>query len=74
MPITYPKEIPAMIQMRSGEKQLWRVVNASADTQLNLQLLFDCVPQPLQIVDWTASHRTLKMELDVGKSQPRLAF
>jgi FtsP/CotA-like multicopper oxidase with cupredoxin domain len=50
VPIAYPNEIPASIQMRSGEKQLWRVVNASADTQLNLQLLFDGVPQPLQIV------------------------
>ena len=41
---------PAIIRMRSGEKQLWRVVNASADTQLDLQLLFDGVPQILQIV------------------------
>jgi len=50
VPIAYPEEIPAIIRMRSGEKQLWRVVNASADTQLDLQLLFDGVPQPLQIV------------------------
>ena len=50
VPIAYPEEIPAIIQMRSGEKQLWRVVNASADTQLDLQLLFDGVPQPLQVV------------------------
>jgi FtsP/CotA-like multicopper oxidase with cupredoxin domain len=50
VPIAYPAEIPAIIQMRSGEKQLWRVVNASADTQLDLQLLYDGVPQPLKIV------------------------
>jgi FtsP/CotA-like multicopper oxidase with cupredoxin domain len=50
VPIAYPKEIPAIIQMRQGEKELWRVVNASADTQLDLQLLFDGVPQVLQVV------------------------
>jgi FtsP/CotA-like multicopper oxidase with cupredoxin domain len=50
VPIAYPEEIPAIIKMRSGEKQLWRVVNASADTILDLQLLFDGVPQDLKIV------------------------
>jgi FtsP/CotA-like multicopper oxidase with cupredoxin domain len=50
VPITYPAEIPAIIKMRAREKQLWRVVNASADTQLDLQLLYDGVPQPVQII------------------------
>jgi FtsP/CotA-like multicopper oxidase with cupredoxin domain len=36
--------------MLPGEKQLWRVLNASADTQLDLQLLFDGEPQDLKIV------------------------
>jgi FtsP/CotA-like multicopper oxidase with cupredoxin domain len=50
VPIAYPQEIPAIIRMRSGGKQLWRVLNASADTQLDLQVLFDGIPQSLQIV------------------------
>jgi FtsP/CotA-like multicopper oxidase with cupredoxin domain len=50
VPIAYPEETPAIIKMHSGEKQLWRVVNASADTILDLQLLFDGVPQDLKIV------------------------
>jgi FtsP/CotA-like multicopper oxidase with cupredoxin domain len=35
VPIAYPKEVPSIIQMRSGRNELWRVVNASADTQLD---------------------------------------
>jgi FtsP/CotA-like multicopper oxidase with cupredoxin domain len=31
IPIAYPAEIPAVIQMRPGEQQLWRVSNSSAD-------------------------------------------
>jgi FtsP/CotA-like multicopper oxidase with cupredoxin domain len=50
VPIAYPEETPAIIKMHSGEKQLWRVANASADTILDLQLLFDGVPQDLKIV------------------------
>jgi FtsP/CotA-like multicopper oxidase with cupredoxin domain len=36
--------------MKPGEKQFWRVVNSAAVTILDLQLLYDGVPQPLQIV------------------------
>jgi FtsP/CotA-like multicopper oxidase with cupredoxin domain len=50
IPIAYPNYIPAVIPMKPSEKQLWRVVNASADTILDLQLLYDGKPQPLQVV------------------------
>ncbi len=50
VPIAYPQEVPSIIRMRSGQSELWRVVNASADTQLDLQLLYDGEPQTLQIV------------------------
>jgi FtsP/CotA-like multicopper oxidase with cupredoxin domain len=50
VPISYPQEIPAILRMRSGEKELWRVVNASADSLLDLQVLYDGCPQPLQVV------------------------
>jgi len=36
--------------MQAGEQQLWRVSNSSADTILDLQYVFDGVPQTLQLV------------------------
>jgi FtsP/CotA-like multicopper oxidase with cupredoxin domain len=36
--------------MRPGERQLWRVLNASAITYLNLAVLFNRAPQPLGLV------------------------
>jgi FtsP/CotA-like multicopper oxidase with cupredoxin domain len=40
---------PAVLQMEAGETQFWRVVNSSADTILDLQVLYDGVPQTLQV-------------------------
>jgi FtsP/CotA-like multicopper oxidase with cupredoxin domain len=42
--------IPAILQMAPGETQFWRVVNSTADTILDLQVVYDGVPQTLQIV------------------------
>ena len=50
VPISYPAETPAVIQMAQGEQQLWRVSNSSADTILDLQVLYDGVAQNLGIV------------------------
>jgi FtsP/CotA-like multicopper oxidase with cupredoxin domain len=50
VPIAYPAETPAILRMRSGNKEFWRVANASADSLLDLQVLFDGVPQTLQVV------------------------
>jgi FtsP/CotA-like multicopper oxidase with cupredoxin domain len=50
IPISYPAYIPAVILMPPGKKQLWRVVNAGADTILDLQLRYDGVPQTLELV------------------------
>ena len=52
IPIAYPEEIPAVIQMLPGERQFWRVSNSSADTIIDLQVLYDGVPQKLQIVSF----------------------
>jgi FtsP/CotA-like multicopper oxidase with cupredoxin domain len=41
---------PAVLPMQVGETQFWRVVNSSADTILDLQVLYDGVPQTLQVV------------------------
>jgi FtsP/CotA-like multicopper oxidase with cupredoxin domain len=50
VPVPYPDYPPATIEMRPGERQLWRVLNASAITYLNLQVLFHREPQPLGLV------------------------
>jgi FtsP/CotA-like multicopper oxidase with cupredoxin domain len=50
VPVPYPDYPPAVIQMRPGERQLWRVLNASAVTYLNLALLSQHRPQQLGIV------------------------
>jgi len=50
VPVPYPDYPPATIKMRPGEKQLWRVLNASAITYLNLSVLFNRSPQPLGLV------------------------
>jgi len=50
VPVPYPAFTPAVIPMKPSEKQLWRVVNASADTILDIQLQYDGMPQPLQVV------------------------
>jgi FtsP/CotA-like multicopper oxidase with cupredoxin domain len=50
VPVPYPDYPPATIEMRPGERQLWRVLNASAITYLNLEVLFNRKPQPLGLV------------------------
>jgi FtsP/CotA-like multicopper oxidase with cupredoxin domain len=50
VPVPYPNYPPASIQMKPGEQQLWRVLNASAITYLNLAILFHRAPQPLGLV------------------------
>jgi FtsP/CotA-like multicopper oxidase with cupredoxin domain len=49
VPISYPQYTPGVIQMQAGAQEFWRVVNASADTVLQLQLLYDGQAQPVQI-------------------------
>jgi FtsP/CotA-like multicopper oxidase with cupredoxin domain len=50
VPVPYPAYPPATIEMKPGEKQLWRVLNASAITYLNLSVLFNRKPQPLGLI------------------------
>jgi FtsP/CotA-like multicopper oxidase with cupredoxin domain len=50
VPVPYPDYRPATISLRPGERQLWRVLNASAITYLNLQLLFRGEAQAVEIV------------------------
>jgi len=50
VPVPYPNYPPAVIQMKPGERELWRVLNSSAITYLNLAVLYNRVPQPLGLV------------------------
>ena len=50
VPVPYPDYPPATVAMKPGERQLWRVLNASAITYLNLEVLFNRVPQPMGLV------------------------
>jgi FtsP/CotA-like multicopper oxidase with cupredoxin domain len=54
VPIVYqslaPNYTPAVIRMGAGAREFWRVVNASADTIIDLQLQYDGVAQPVQVV------------------------
>jgi len=50
VPVPYPDYPTAVIKMKPSERQLWRVLNASAITYLNLAVLFKRAPQQLGIV------------------------
>ena len=50
VPVPYPEYPPAQILVRPGERQLWRVLNASAVTYLDLQVLLGDAPQVLGVV------------------------
>jgi FtsP/CotA-like multicopper oxidase with cupredoxin domain len=50
VPVPYPDYPPAVIAMRPAERQLWRVLNASAITYLNLQVMFGNAAQALGVV------------------------
>jgi FtsP/CotA-like multicopper oxidase with cupredoxin domain len=50
VPVPYPNYPPAKITMKPGERQLWRMLNASAITYLSLQLLYDGQAQAVEVV------------------------
>lgn len=48
--VTYATNLPARILTGPGEKEFWRVLNASADTIFDLQLIVDNMPQHIEVV------------------------
>ncbi|MGH9561160.1 MAG: multicopper oxidase domain-containing protein, partial [Terracidiphilus sp.] len=50
VPVPYPDYSPATIEIRPSERQLWRVLNASAITYLDVQVLVDGTPQLVGVV------------------------
>jgi FtsP/CotA-like multicopper oxidase with cupredoxin domain len=55
VPVAFPEYIPAVIPIKPSERQLWRVLNASAITYLNLKVLLNNTPQPLGVVSLDGS-------------------
>ena len=50
VPVPYPNYPPAVVQTPPAEQEFWRVLNASADTILDVQYVVNGVPQPVQVV------------------------
>jgi FtsP/CotA-like multicopper oxidase with cupredoxin domain len=73
VPAPYPNYERAVIQIKPGERQLWRVLNASTITYLNLQMLFDGAQQAFGVValdgvpiNWNGRGRGLVQQSHVG--------
>lgn len=50
VPVSFPALTPSVIEMVPGQKEFWRVLNASADTIADLQLKYDGVVQTVELV------------------------
>lgn len=50
VPVAFPDYRPATITMKPDERQLWRALNASAITYVDLQILVGGTPQPMGVV------------------------
>ena len=50
VPVLYPQYEPAMIEAEASQEELWRVLNAGADTIFNLQVVAGSVAQAMKMV------------------------
>jgi FtsP/CotA-like multicopper oxidase with cupredoxin domain len=50
VPVPWPDYPPARILLKPGARELWRILNASAITYLNLALIYGRLPQQLGLV------------------------
>jgi FtsP/CotA-like multicopper oxidase with cupredoxin domain len=50
VPIAYPALTPAVIPVGPGRREFWRVLNASAESVLDIALTYDGVDQPIRVV------------------------
>ena len=50
VPVPYPTYPPGIVKIRPGEKELWCVLNASAITYLDLQMLVNGKPEMMGVV------------------------
>jgi FtsP/CotA-like multicopper oxidase with cupredoxin domain len=68
VPVPYPDYPPATLRMKPGERQLWRVLNASAITYLNLAVLFGNTHKPQQL--GLVAIDGVPMNAPLGRSSP----
>jgi len=50
VPVPWPHYPPSIVRMQTGSQEFWRVVNAGANTIMDLKLMYDGVAQPMQVV------------------------
>jgi FtsP/CotA-like multicopper oxidase with cupredoxin domain len=50
VPVAFPNYVPAVVKIRPEEKELWRVLNASAITYIDLQMMVNGKPQMMGVV------------------------
>ena len=80
IPITSPTDpnsnnfAPAILHMEPGEKQFWRLSNSSSDTILDLQYVFDGVPQTIQVVAIDGAPVNSQVSDDPGRLIPVTHF
>lgn len=64
VPSPWPRYNAGILQMQAGRKEFWRVVNASANTSADLEVVYDGRPQTVSVVaydgvplGWDDKHR-----------------
>jgi hypothetical protein len=72
VPVPYPDYPPGQIVLRPLEKQLWRILNASAITYLDLRLQYNGVPQFMGEVsiDGSPVNSAPAKQAETGKNHP----
>lgn len=72
VPVPYPDYPPGQIVLRPLEKQLWRILNASAITYLDLRLQYNGVPQFMGevSVDGSPVNSAPAKQTEAGESHP----
>jgi FtsP/CotA-like multicopper oxidase with cupredoxin domain len=50
VPVIYPAYQPATIAASPGQREFWRVANLASDTIFNLQILFNHIAQPVEMI------------------------
>jgi FtsP/CotA-like multicopper oxidase with cupredoxin domain len=65
VPVPYPNYPPALITMKPSERQFWRIVNASADSYLDLHFQIAGKPQSVGLVSLDG----VPLRYDLGSPQ-----
>ena len=79
VPVAFPNYVPAVVEIRPGEKELWRVLNASAITYIDLQMMVNGKPQMMGVVSLdgipiNSRERTADEKADDGSAKNRIVW